>query len=46
MKLTSMIRFGPVFTAERHNDPRWNKAGRTFYESLALVPVADGTAVR
>jgi hypothetical protein len=30
------VKFAPVFTLERFNDPRWNRTGRTLYESGAF----------
>lgn len=29
--------FAPLHTVERHNDPKWNRADRTFYDSGALT---------
>lgn len=36
MSHTTLVKFAPIDTLERHNDPRWNKAGRALYTSNAL----------
>lgn len=36
MSHTATIRFAPVHTFERHNDPRWNRPGRCLYTSGSL----------
>jgi hypothetical protein len=37
---SAVIKFAPIWTFERHNDPVWNRAGRTLYEagSLKFLP--------
>jgi hypothetical protein len=34
---TACIRFAPIFTHERLNDPSWNRAGRMLFERLKLA---------
>jgi hypothetical protein len=33
---TALIKVAPIRTLERHNDPDWNRPGRTLYGSHAL----------
>lgn len=32
------LKFAPVFTSERFNDPRWTRPGRTMYSKLEFIP--------
>lgn len=36
MSVGVVIKLAPLYTLERHNDPRWNQAGRVLYEPGAL----------
>jgi hypothetical protein len=36
MTHTAIIKFAPIFTVERFNDPAWNRPGRQLYESGAF----------
>ena len=38
----AIIKFAPVLTAERFDNPRENRAGRKFYRRLTLLPDARG----
>jgi hypothetical protein len=42
---TVLVRFAPVFTVERFNDPAWNREGRRLYyrEALTLLPGCSST---
>ena len=33
---TANIMFAPLHSLERHNDPKWNREGRTLYEARAI----------
>jgi hypothetical protein len=35
---TGLVRFAPVATAERVNDPKYQGTGRTLYNRLELLP--------
>ena len=37
MTFTSLIKFAPLTTLERVNDPRWSRPGRTMYDAGALT---------
>ena len=36
MSHTTLIKFAPIYSLERHNDPKWNRPGRALYASNAL----------
>ena len=36
MTHTATIMFAPLHSLERHNDPTWNREGRTLYEPKAI----------
>jgi hypothetical protein len=36
MSHTALIKFAPIFTIERFDDPAWNRPGRLMYEARAL----------
>lgn len=45
MSYTALIKFAPIYTFERHNDPNWNRAGRFLFEAGALKFAPAVTAV-
>jgi hypothetical protein len=48
MSHTALVKFAPIFTLERFNDPAWTRPGRTLYERNAfqLMPGAATIPLR
>jgi hypothetical protein len=42
---TALVKFAPIFTLERFDDPVWNRAGRTLYERGAFQFLPGKTTV-
>ena len=45
MSHTALIRFAPLVTVDRINDPKWRRPGRTLYDHGALTMLPGRTSV-